>query len=127
MKRRVVVLFMGLWTGAAPAAAQPVNKACFPISELHSWRTLDTRTIYARVGFDRVIRLDFSNTCSLLASPGWHLLTWTRGSTRACSPVDWHLAMSQPLPDTFSERCFVTKMRLLLPSEVDLLPPQYRP
>src|SRR5262249_36588580 len=127
VKRSVVVLFMGLWAAAAPAAAQPVNKACFPISELRTWRAKDTRTIYVRFGFDRVIRLDFSNTCSLLAWPGWHFITWTRGSTRACSPVDWKLSALQPPPDNFTERCVVAKMRLLLPSEVDSLPAQYRP
>src|SRR5215469_5510786 len=127
VKPSVVVLFMGLWAGAAPSAAQSVDRACFPISELRSWRAQDDRTIYVRVGFDRVIRLDFSNVCSLLAWPGWHVITWTRGSTRACSPVDWNLSVSQPPPDNFTERCVVTKMRLLLPSEVDSLPPQYRP
>jgi hypothetical protein len=127
VKRLSVILFLGLWTGVAPAAAQPVRKACFPISEFRSWKPLDTRTIYVRDGFDRVLRLDLSNTCSLLASRGSYLFMWTRGSRRVCSPINWNLSVSQPPPDDFPERCFVTKMRLLLPNEADSIPPQYRP
>ena len=127
MKRAAVAVFLGLWTGAVPLAAQPLQKPCFPITELRSWKALNTRTIFVRVDFDRVIRLDFSNICSPLASPGSYLITRTRGSRLVCSPIDWNLSASPPPPDNFHERCFVTKMRLLLPNEVALIPPQYRP
>ena len=127
VKRLVVVVFLSLWTGVAPAAAQPVRRDCFPVSELRTWNPLDTTTIYVRDGFDRVLRLDLSNTCSLLASRRSYLFMRTRGSRRTCSPVNSNLSASLPPPDDFPERCFVTKMRLLLPNEVALIPPQYRP
>jgi len=127
MKRAAVVLLLGLWMGATPVAAQPVQKACFPISEFRGWKASDTRTILIRVGLDRVFRLDLANTCSLLTSPGSHLITHTRGPNLVCSPIDWDLAVSQPPPGNIPEHCIVKKMRLLLPTEVAAIPPKFRP
>jgi hypothetical protein len=127
MRRAAVVLFLGLWTGAAPAPAQPVQRACFPITEFRSWKALDSRTIFIRVGFDRIFRLDLANTCSLLTSPASHLITKTRGPDLVCSPIDWDLSVSQPPPGNIPEHCIVTKMRLLLPNEVARIPPRFRP
>ena len=127
MSRAAVVVFLGLWIGAAPVAAQPVQKACFPITEFRGWKAPDTRTILIRVGLDRVFRLDLANTCSLLTSPGSHLITRTRGPDLVCSPIDWDLAVSQSPPGNIPEHCIVKKMKLLLPNEVTAISPQFRP
>jgi hypothetical protein len=127
MKCSAVVRVLGLWTGAAPVAAQPVQKACFPITELRGWKAPDTRTILVRAGLDHVFRLDLANTCSLLTSPGSHLITKTRGPDLVCSPIDWDLAVSQPPPGNIPEHCIVKKMKLLLPNEVAAIPPKFRP
>ena len=127
MKRAAAVLSLALLSGVGSAGAQPAERACFPITEFRSWKAPDTRTIFIRVGLDHVFRLDLANTCSLLTSPGSHLITKTRGPDLVCSPIDWDLAVSQPPPGNIPEPCIVKKMRLLLPDEVARIPPKFRP
>jgi hypothetical protein len=127
MKRAAVVLSLALLSGAAPAVAQPAQNACFLITLLRGWKAPDNKTIYIRVGFDRVYRLDLTNTCSLLTSPGSHLITKTRGPDLVCSAIDWDLSVSQPPPGNIPEPCIVKKMTLLSPEEVAAIPPKFTP
>ena len=127
MNRAVAIFALGLLSGLAPAAAQPAQNACFLITEFRGWKAPDTKTILIRVGLDRVYRLDLANTCSLLRSPGSHLITKTRGPDLVCSAVDWDLSVSQPPPGNILEPCIVKKMTLLSPDEAAAIPPKFKP
>jgi hypothetical protein len=126
MKRAVLVLALTMLPGVGPAVAQPAANACFLITEFRGWKAPDTKTIFIRVGFDRVYRLDLTNTCSLLRSPGSHLITKTAGPDLVCSAIDWDLSVSQPPPGNIPEHCIVKKMTLLSPDEVAAIPPKFR-
>ena len=127
MKLAATLGLLVLVFGVAPAAAQPAQNACFPITEFRGWKAPDTKTILIRVGFDRVYRLDLANTCSLLTSPGSHLITKTRGPDLVCSAVDWDLSVSQPPPGNIPEPCIVKKMTLLSPGEAAAIPRKFKP
>jgi hypothetical protein len=127
MKGPAAVIAFGVILGIAPAAAQPAQNACFPITEFRGWKAPDTKTILIRVGLDRVYRLDLANRCSLLASPASHLITKTRGPDLVCSAIDWDLSVSEPPPGNIPEPCIVKKMTLLSPEEAAAIPPKFRP
>jgi hypothetical protein len=127
MSRATLVLALGLLAGIAPADAQPAPNACFLITEFRGWKAPDTRTIFIRVGLDRVYRLDLANTCSLLAMPNVHLITKTRGPDLVCSAIDWDLSVSESPPGNIPEPCIVKKMTLLSPDEAAAIPPKFRP
>jgi len=126
MKRAAAVIALGL-IGCVRADAQPAQNACFPITEFRGWKAPDTRTIFIRVGLDRVYRLDLANTCSLLATPNSHLITKTRGPDLVCSAIDWDLSVSEPPPGNIPEPCIVKKMTPLSPEEAAAIPPKFRP
>ena len=98
-----------------------------PITQFRGWKAPDQRTIYIRVGFDRVYRLDLANTCSLLSFPNVHLITKTRGPDLVCSAVDWDLSVSELPPGNIPEPCIVRKMTLLSAEETAAIPPKFRP
>ena len=127
MKRAATLGLLVFVFGVAPAAAQPAPNACFPITEFRGWKAPDTKTIFIRAGFGRVYRLDLANTCSLLTSPGSHLITKTRGPDLVCSAIDWDLSVSQPPPGNIPEPCIVKKMTLLSPEEAAAIPPKFKP
>lgn len=127
MKGATAVFALALLSGVAPAAAQPAQNACFLITEFRGWKAPDTKTIFIRVGLDRVYRLDLANTCSLLAMPNVHLITKTRGPDLVCSAIDWDLSVSESPPGNIPEPCIVKKMTLLSPAEAAAIPPRYRP
>lgn len=111
---------------SAPSPQQP-RRACFPITEMRGWKASGNRTIYIRVGSDRIFRLDLVAACPLLMMAGTHLVTKTRGSDLICSAVDWDLAVAEPPPTSMPEHCVVKKMTLLTPEQVSALPAKDRP
>ena len=127
MTRAAFVFAFSLLSAVAPAAAQPAQNSCFPITEFRGWKAPDTKTILIRVGLDRIYRLDLSNTCSLLAMPNVHLITKTRGPDLVCSAIDWDLSVSESPPGNIPEPCIVKKMTLLSPDEAAAIPPKFRP
>lgn len=127
MKGAAAIFALGVVLGIAPADAQPAQNACFLITEFRGWKAPDAKTIFIRVGFDRVYRLDLTNTCSLLSSPGSHLITKTRGPDLVCSAIDWDLSVSQPPPGNIPEHCIVKKMTLLSPDETAAIPQKFKP
>ncbi|HLY04382.1 MAG TPA: hypothetical protein VKR31_01425 [Rhizomicrobium sp.] len=127
MKNATLVFAAGLIC-AAPAAAQPPQQnACFLINQFNGWKSPDTRTIFIRVGLDRIFRLDLANNCSLLAMPNVHLITKTRGPDLVCSAIDWDLSVSESPPGNIPQPCIVKKMTLLSPGEAAAIPPKFRP
>lgn len=127
MKRAAVMFALIALFGVAPAGGQPAQNACFLISQFRGWKAPDTRTIFIRVGLDRVYRLDLASTCSLLAMPNVHLITKTRGPDLVCSAIDWDLSVSESPPGNIPEACIVKRMTLLSPAEAAAIPPRYRP
>jgi hypothetical protein len=127
MKSAAAIAGLCVVLGVAPAIAQPAQNACFPITEFRGWKAPDTKTIFIRVGFDRVYRLDLANTCSLLSFPNVHLITKTRGPDLVCSAIDWDLSVSESPPGNIPEPCIVKKMTLLTPEETAAIPPKFTP
>lgn len=117
-----------LAAGIVPAGAQPPpHQACFLMTEMRGWKAPDNRTIYIRVGFDRVYRLDLAAACALLTMPTAHLITDTRGPDTVCSAIDWDLAVSEPPPAAMPEHCIVKQMTLLTQAQAAAIPPKLRP
>jgi|SRR5215469_3421033 len=127
MKHAAFVFAVGFLCGVAPAAAQPSQNTCFLINQFNGWKAPDTRTIFIRVGLDRVFRLDLANNCSLLAMPNVHLITKTRGPDLVCSAIDWDLSVSESPPGNIPQPCIVKKMTLLSSEEAAAIPPKFRP
>ena len=127
MRYAAAAFALALLSGAVPAMAQPASNACFPITEFRGWKAPDNKTIFIRVGLDRVFRLDLANTCSMLTMPGTHLITKTRGPDLVCSAIDWDLSVSQTPPANIPEPCIVRTMTLLSPEEAAAIPPKLRP
>ncbi|MBV9512065.1 MAG: hypothetical protein JO303_17460 [Caulobacteraceae bacterium] len=108
---------------AAPAA-KPANQ-CFFVTDWGAWRAPDSRTLYIKVGMDRVYKLDLANECPALLEPNTHLITHVRGTDTICSPVDIDLKVSEG--EGFSEPCIVTGMTQLSPAQIAALPKDQRP
>jgi hypothetical protein len=123
-----------LLLGACVATAQPQAapmpvpaKRCFVINQLEGWRAPDAKTIIIRVRMSDYYRLDLSASCSLLTTPGAHLITKTSGPDTVCSAVDWDLAVSQGPPGNIPEHCIVKAMTRLTPDEVAAIPKGFKP
>ena len=116
---------------ATAASAQttppPPQNACFFINEFRGWKAPDARTIYIRVGTDRIYRLDLAADCALLTFPDAHLITKAHGTDTVCSALDWDLRVSQPPGAGAPETCIVKQMTLLSAAEAAAIPPKFRP
>jgi hypothetical protein len=128
MKIALIVAISALMPGA-PVLAQPASpqRACFFINEFRNWKAPDARTIFIRVGGDRIYRLDLAANCALLTFPDAHLITRSHGSETICSALDWDLRVSQSPPSNAPEACIVKTMTLLTPPEAAAIPPKFRP
>jgi hypothetical protein len=127
MKCATAVVALGVILGIARSEAQPAQNACFLITEFRGWKAPDDKTIFIRVGLDRVYRLDLANRCSLLSFPNVHLITKTRGPDLVCSAIDWDLSVSESPPGNIPEPCIVKKMTLLSPDAAAAIPPKFKP
>ena len=122
-----LALTVGL-TGAI-AEAQPklprTGAQCFLSRDWSSWRpSLDSRSIFLRVGVNQVFRLDLAYACPTLQRPNARLITKIRGSSWICHPLDIDLQVSDgfiPSP------CLVKALTRLTPDEVAALPKAARP
>jgi len=108
---------------AAPAA-KPANQ-CFYVTDWGNWTAPDSRTLYIKVGLNRVYKLDLANECPALLEPNTHLITHVHGADTICSPVDIDLRVSEG--QGFSEPCIVTGMTQLSPAQISALPKAQRP
>ena len=114
-----------------PAAmAEPQTKPaprCFYSNDWDGgWKpTADSKSMYIRVGINRIYRVDFSSPCPQLQTPMSHLITETHGSSSICSAIDLDLKVSDG--HGFSTACIVSNLTELSKDEAAALPKDMRP
>lgn len=119
----VVMLAAAAMAQAAPA--EQGGRSCFYSRQWNGWRAPDASTIYIRVGVRDIYRLDLTNACQALRSPGAVLVNRVRGGSSICSPLDLDLRVSQG--HGFATPCLVKTMTKLTPDEAAALPKAARP
>lgn len=132
MVRRMISIVMAGAVALAviPAAAQaqsasPHNQ-CFYPNEWSGWKASpDSKSIYLRVGINRIYRLDLAGACEELQMPDARLITKIRGSDTFCNALDFDLSVSSP--PGIPIPCIVSKMTELTPDEAAALPKKLRP
>ncbi len=115
---------------AAPAAtAQPAAKQreqCFASSDWNGWKASpDSKTIYIRIGVNKLYRIDLASACPELNDPVVHLVTKIRGSPWICNALDLDLRVSDD--HGFETPCFVSKLTPLTAEEAAAVPKNLRP
>ena len=115
--------------GLAVADAQPAARApqeCFYSQDWNGWKASpDSKSIYIRVGVNRIFRLDLSQACTELQMPDVHLVTKLRGSSSICSALDIDLRISDG--HGFETPCIVSNITRLSDAEAAALPKKQRP
>jgi Family of unknown function (DUF6491) len=108
----LIALLAGLGSGPAWSAAM----RCFSADEISSWRSVDAKTIYIRIGADRYYQLDLARKCDALQSVNPHLVLKNRGSLTCAAPdLDVWASSGGPGP---IEPCFLKTIRQLTPAQI---------
>ncbi len=119
-----LALLIGGAVSAEPAGRQT---QCFYPNEWSGWKAAkDTKSIYLRVGVNRIYRLDLASACDELRYPDVHLITKVHGSGSYCSALDFDLSVVSE-PHGIPVPCIVSKMTALTPSEAAALPKDLKP
>lgn len=126
-KHLLATLLIGLaaapMLGAAAANAAPAQ--CFYSSDWNGWKaTPDGKSIYIRVGVNRLYRIDLASACPTLQAPNARLITRMRGSSSICGPLDMDLSVSD---GGFKTPCIVSDITPLSAAEASALPKSMRP
>jgi hypothetical protein len=115
--------------GTAVANADPVSKTpmqCFYSNDWSGWKaTPDSKSIYIRVGVNKLYRLDLSSACPALQAPNSHLITDLHGSSSICSALDLDMRVSDGTG--FATPCIVSEITPLTAAEATALPKDLRP
>lgn len=117
-----------LFGPVAMADPQPKQQTqCFYSSDWDGgWKaTPDSKSIYIRVGINKIYRLDLSAPCPGLQAPMSHLITEQRGGSSICSAIDLDLKVSDG--HGFSTACIVSNLTQLSAAEASALPKNMRP
>jgi len=127
-KHLLATLLIGLaaapMLGATAASAAPAQ--CFYSNDWSGWKaTPDSKSIYIRVGMNRIYRLDLANACPSLQAPSARLITTMRGSSSICSALDLDLSVSDGAG--FKVPCIVSNITPLSAAEASALPKSMRP
>ena len=107
---------------AARAPSRDLTR-CFSPRDVQSWRAADNRTVYVRVGVNRVYRMQLMGPCPNV--------DWTQrlgiqsfGGTQICSGIDATIIAPTPIGP---RRCPVTQITELTPAEIQAMPARNRP
>jgi hypothetical protein len=106
----------------APSAAAAAGPApsCFYITQLQQTRAADARTLYARVGGNRVYRLTMKHDCQgMVKNSETIVLKPFSGGGQICSPADFDLYLTA---GGVTQHCAVDMMVPLTPDEIASLP-----
>lgn len=99
---------------------------CFFAHDWDGWKaTPDNKTIYIRVGMNRIWRLDLAYACPALSIPNARLITDERGSASICTALDLNLKVEDA--DGFPQGCNVSHIAPLSRDEAAALPRSLRP
>lgn len=109
---------------AQPAA--PPKRECFASRDWNGWKASpDAKSIYIRVGRDKLYRIDLASACPALRGIGVHLVTRIHGSPWICHPLDLDLKVSDG--HGFKTPCIVSDITRLSPEAAAALPKDLRP
>src|ERR1700761_1408795 len=114
--------------GLSAASAQPGEDQtqCFYTHDWDGWKaTPDNRTIYIRVGMNKVWRLDLARACPALSTPNARLITDQRGSGSICTALDLDLKVEDV--NGFPVGCIVSHIAPLSHDEASALPRGLKP
>ncbi len=119
------VSMLGLAAADSQSAPQPAQQ-CFFSQDWNGWKaTPDSKSIYIRVGVNKLYRLDLSVACPELRMPDVHLVTKLRGGSMICSALDLDLSVSDS--HGFKTPCIVSNITPLSDAEAAALPNNLRP
>ena len=123
------ILLTGLAGGAliaAPAAnADPAQ--CFYSHDWDGWKaTPDSRTIFIKVGVNKIYRIDLARECPNLQAPHAQLRTDTPGNSAICTALDLNLQVADGLGGS-KVSCIPSHITRLSPEEAAALPKNLRP
>ena len=119
------VLALACAPSAQPEPAKAPAPACFFSRDWQGWKaSADDKSIYIRVGFNRIYRLDLASSCPDLHYPDAHLITNLRGDS-ICDALDIDLKVGQG--HGFATPCIVRKLSQLSPEEAKALPKALQP
>lgn len=113
---------------APKADAKPAAKRlaqCFYSHDWNGWRaTPDSKSMYIRVGVNRVYRVDFSDACYGLNDADAHLVTKSVTDS-VCSAIDLDVKVADS--HGFRNACIVSNITPLTDVEAKALPPKLKP
>ncbi|HWU26647.1 MAG TPA: DUF6491 family protein [Rhizomicrobium sp.] len=122
--RRTGALWLAVFLALGhPAIAEGVQR-CFTGADLTNWHAADTRTIYLRIGVNRIYRVSLARECQTLRYFDAKLLLEMRGGHTVCAPVDLGIKAGE---GGVFEPCFVQSLNELSPEEASALPAKLKP
>jgi hypothetical protein len=132
MRRTILMLTaLALMAPAAASAQGPEGaqskagpRQCFFSRDWRGWKAIDSKGLYARIGLDRVFRVDFANGCPGLTSPATHLVT-SAINGQVCDALDLDVKVSDL--QGFATPCIVTGVTALTPAQIAALPKKLTP
>jgi len=122
------LLLTGLAAGALAAApaARADSAQCFYSHDWDGWKaTPDSKTIFIKVGVNKIYRIDLARACPDLQAPYAHLITDTPDNSAICSAIDLNLRVSDNGGSRVS--CIPSHITRLSPEEAAALPKNLRP
>ena len=118
-----VLLAVGLAAAALSNTAEA--QQCFRPHDIQGFTTAnDNRTVYVRVGANRVFELRTTGVCPELASRNSIELNAAGSASTICSPIEVDLRVGSA---GMSVACPVDSLRRLSPAETAALPSKLRP
>ena len=110
---------LALLLAVSASAANRTNGACFLRSDVDSFNAPDEQTVYVRVGFKRIYRLDLMTRCLDLSFRQTIGLEHQSATPWVCSPLEATVVYNAT---GIPQRCPVKAMHKLTPAEVAALP-----
>jgi hypothetical protein len=111
---------------AAAPAAQAASDQCFYSHDWDGWKaTPDSKTIFIKVGVNKIYRIDLARECPTLQAPYAHLITDTPDNNAICTALDLDLRVSDNGGSKVA--CIPSSIRQLSPEEASALPKNLRP
>ncbi len=111
-------------TGAVAEAAKAPPRQCFRPDNVDGFSASNDHTVYIRVRYRDVYRLDLMNDCVGLTFRQALGLKSTPGAGWICSPLDAEIVYRET---GISQRCQVKTIYKLSPAEIAALPKRDRP
>ena len=109
----------------ASAAAPAPARSCFHSNQWSSWRAADDSKLYLKVNGNETYAVDLRFACPSVRMPDARLITYIRGSSLICSPLDLDLRVATT--SGFQSSCIVQSIRKLSTAEAAAIPKQFRP